>query len=146
MIALILDKNNSVIQSMNRATIFSIKNYFNINKDSETAITIDREKEIEGDITLESERLLISKKKDFFIEKIKTGSFNFDYYSTLLAEEISDNKIIANLIHVYNGGSLDTVPYLMSYEEKYIEVETKFEIIEIILDFKKYNKEEILKM
>ena len=146
MIALILDKNNSVIQSMTRATILSIKNYFNINKDSENAILIDREKEIEGDIIVESDRLVVGSKKDFFIEKNKTGAFNFEYYNTLLAEEISDNKIIANLIHVYNGGSIDTVPYIMNYEETYIEIETKFETIEIILDFKKYSRQELLKM
>jgi hypothetical protein len=144
MIALILNNKNTIIESIVMASKTNIKSFFYNNVDADSAILIDRQDHLDGSILIQDSVITTGHYEDEFLSVVLEGVFDIDKYQLIPASDIYDSRIISNLIHVYNGGQLQDVPFPMPYRKEFMNIVNSFNEKEKIYEFTRYSKEQIL--
>jgi hypothetical protein len=145
--AIIFDNQGRKIESLLLASQESLKNYFMYNDEADRAVFIENDQHLQNELILIDTRI----DRGYYEEQTKvitiSGVFNFDHYQGAeFIDDIPENifKINENLIHIYNGGSIESVPYPMPYSiDKVIEKE-EFVILERLENLIVYTRENIL--
>lgn len=145
--AIIFDNQGRKIESLLLASQESLKNYFMYNDEADRVVFIENDQHLQNELILIDTRI----DRGYYEEQTKvitiSGVFNFDHYQGgEFIDDIPENifKINENLIHIYNGGSIESVPYPMPYSiDKVIEKE-EFVILERLENLIVYTRENIL--
>jgi hypothetical protein len=66
------------------------------------------------------------------------------YYTSEISDPIILDKVNQNLLHIYNGGSQDTVPNPMPYSKEQIVIENIFNKKSEIANLVVYSRQQII--
>jgi hypothetical protein len=115
--ALIFDTYLKKIECLNDATHLSIKNYFIFNLEAQFAVFISESFNESANAILKDGVVLLGSYDQIEKSYEVSGVFDLHYYSTTedTFDEVTTEKINENLLHVFNGGTVDTVPNPMPY-------------------------------
>lgn len=145
--AIIFNSQGRKIESLLLASQESLKNYFIYNDDADRAVFIDNDQHLQNELILIDTRI----DRGYYEEQTKviatSGVFNFDHYQGVeFIDDTPENilKINENLIHIYNGGSIEDVPYPMPYSIDKIVKKEEFVILERLENLIVYTRENIL--
>ena len=145
--AIIFNNQGRKIESLLLASKDSLKNYFMYNDEADRAVFIENDQHLQNELILIDTRI----DRGYYEEQTKvitiSGVFNFDHYQGVeFIDDTPENilKINENLIYIYNGGSIESVPYPMPYSVDKVVEKEEFVILERLENLIVYTRENIL--
>lgn len=115
--ALIFDSSFKKVECIENASHLSIKNYFAFNLEAQFAAFVFEPFNESAIAMLENGVILLGRYEQIEKSYEVSGVFDLQYYSTTqdTFDESTTQKINENLMYVFNGGSVETVPNPMPY-------------------------------
>ena len=117
--AIIFDKDMRRLEHFTNCTWQHIKNYIKVDQNIAFIGIINSEEYIDGEAIVENSKVIFGKTIETRKLKELTVNFDFNFFEyniNVINSEpylVNKDKIIKNLIHIYNGGSVESVPFPM---------------------------------
>lgn len=118
--AIFFDVNGKKLESLLNATTENVNGYFINNNDAYKCALVDISEHINNEVLLGVTSIIVGSTQSVSSIEISEGQFDFDYYSNtsdIFPDDLTQ-KININLIHIYNNGSVDTVPFPIPYSKQ----------------------------
>jgi hypothetical protein len=146
---IMFNKDMKRIEQFNNCTWHHVKNYLQVDANVEFVGVIDSDEQLDGEILVENNVALFGKTN--YKRKLREYTVNFDHVmfdlnpDLINSEEYLDKKseIIQNLIHIYNGGTVETVPYPMPLTRISETIDVQF-IKDKEIPITVYSKQEVI--
>lgn len=129
---IIFNEEMKRIEHFTNCTWQHIKNYLQVNSECRFIGVIDYNDMISGEAVVEDYKIFFGKSIDK--RKLRNITINFDFVffneniDIINSQEYINlrSNIIENLIHIYNGGSVDSVPFPMPVTKTIETTSTEF--------------------